>query len=207
MKSALLLVACCILAGCGGPAAEVRKPEATAPPEAAIIQFYASPTAIAPGDHALLCYGVENAASVRLEPPVEDITPSRTRCVEVKPAASTKYTLFAKSKLGVEISRQTEVTIDPKLPRASAPSAGQGGGGLILFFTALAPKVPKGMPATLCYGVKGAASVSLNPAVQQLEPRDKLCFQVRPEATTTYTLTATSASGVKDTETLRITVE
>jgi hypothetical protein len=180
------------------------EPKPSGPSPAAILQFYASPGVIAKGDKALLCYGVEGAASVRLEPAIEDITPSRARCVEAKPEATAKYTLLAKNSAGAEISKEIEVVVDPKLQSEKA-KAGQG--GLILFFTPLAPKVAKGAQATLCYGVKGAVSVSLNPPVQVLKPSDKLCFQTRPEVTTTYTLTATSASGAKDTESLRIAVE
>lgn len=176
----------------------------TGPAPAAIQQFYASPGVIAKGDKTLLCYGVEGAASVRLDPAIEDIAPSRARCVEAKPEATAKYTLYAKNSEGAEVSKEIEVIVDPNLKSETA-KAGQG--GLILFFTAMAPKVAKGMPATLCYGVKGAVSVSLTPPVQTLKPSDKLCFQARPEATTNYTLTATSASGGKDTETVRISVE
>ena len=183
-----------------------RAPETrnTGPVPAAILQFYASPGVIAKGDKALLCYGVEGAASVRLEPAVEDIAPSRARCVEAKPGATAKYTLYAKNSAGAEISKEIEVVVDPKL-QSEAAKAGQG--GLILFFTPLAPKVAKGTQATMCYGVKGAVSVSLTPPVQVLKPSDKLCFQTRPDVTTTYTLTATSATGAKDTETVRIAVE
>jgi hypothetical protein len=160
---------------------------------------------IAKGDKALLCYGVQGAASVRLDPAVEEIAPSRARCVEAKPETTAKYTLYVKNAAGVEISKEIEVVVDPKLPRETA-KAGQG--GLILFFTAMAAKVPKGMPATLCYGVKGATSVTLTPpAEMSLNPSERLCFQTKPPATTTYTLTATSATGAKDTETVRITVE
>jgi hypothetical protein len=204
MKRIAPVVALCVLAGCSGePAHEVKKTEAPAPP--AITQFYASPATIAKGDHTLVCYGVEGAASVRLEPAVEEIAPSRARCIEVTPAASTKYTLYAKSRDGAEISQQIEVTIDPKRQRAAGPSPRQG--GLILFFSAAQTKVPKGGPATLCYGVKGAASVVLTPPVETLVPSERICFQARPETSTAYVLTATSASGEKDTGTVRVTVE
>jgi len=197
-----LAFALLLLSSCSStPAPETGN---TGPGPAAILQFYASPGVIARGDKALLCYGVEGAASVRLEPAVEDIAPSRARCVEAKPRATAKYTLYAKNSAGAEISKEIEVIVDPKLQSETA-KAGQG--GLILFFTPLAPKVAKGTQATMCYGVKGAVSVSLTPPVQVLKPSDKLCFQTRPDVTTTYTLTATSATGAKDTETVRIAVE
>ena len=177
------------------------------PAPAKILQFYASPATIAKGDRTLLCYGVEGAASVRLDPTVEEIAPSRTRCIEAQPAISTKYTLYAKSRTGDEVSQQIEVLIDPKMRRAAA-GPGAGGGGLILFFSAgVQGKVAKGAQVPLCYGVKGASSVSLSPPVVTLTPSERICFQVNPQASTNYVLTATSASGEKDTETVRLIVE
>ena len=201
MRSAV--AALMLFAGaCSSPPTEAKRTAAPAAP-ASITQFYASPAAIAKGDRTLLCFGVEGAASVRLDPAVDEIAPSLARCIEVTPAATTQYTLFAKNRAGVEVSRQIEVTIDPKAVR-QAPSAR---GGLILFFTAMQGKVPRGAMATLCYGVKGAASVKLSPAVLALVPSERLCFQVKPEATTTYALTASAANGAKDSETVRIIVE
>ena len=187
---------------CSSPPTETKRAEAP-PAPASITQFYASPAVVAKGERTLLCYGVEGAAAVRLEPAVDEITPSLARCIEAAPAVSTKYTLFARNRAGAEVSRQVEVTIDPKAVRQT-PSAR---GGLILFFTAMQGKVSRGAAATLCYGVKGADSVTLSPAVLALVPSERMCFQVRPEATTNYALTASAANGAKDSETVRIAVE
>lgn len=67
-----------------------------------VVTFYANPPAIRSGDKALLCYGVVNAKSVRMEPPVEDVGPALSRCVEVKPAKSTTYTIIAEDGRGGE---------------------------------------------------------------------------------------------------------
>jgi hypothetical protein len=58
-----------------------------------ILQFYASPGIIRPGETVQLCYGVSNAKSIRLEPPVKDIWPSFGRCVDAAPLKDTTYTL------------------------------------------------------------------------------------------------------------------
>jgi hypothetical protein len=189
---------------CGSaPPPETGKAE---PAPVNILQFYASPVTIAKGDRALLCYGVEGAASVRLQPAVEELAPSRARCVEVKPEASTKYVLFATNAAGAEVSKEIEVVIDPKMKKAVAPAAARE--GLILFFTASQQKVSKGTAVMLCYEVKGASAVSVSPSPGEgLTPPGRMCFQARPEATTNYVLTATSAAGGKDTESVRITVE
>jgi hypothetical protein len=198
---AFLPLAVFFAAGCSQTPPVPAKSSESAP--AKILQFYASPATIARGDRTLLCYGVEGAASVRLDPPVDQIAPSRTRCIEAKPSASTKYTLYAKGRAGDEVSQQVEVIIDPKL----APSAPVSGGLILFFASSVQGKVPKGSPVSLCYGVKGASSVSMSPPVAGLVPSDRICVQVRPAATTNYVLTATSASGEKDSEAVRVVVE
>lgn len=201
----LLTLALFGLTGCSATSTSEAEKKAAAPakpPAASITQFYASPASVGKGGRSLLCYGVEAAASVRLDPPVEEITPSLARCIEVKPAATTTYKLTAVNRAGEEVSQSVTVTFDPKL--AAAPKASAG---MIQFFTAMQERVSKGATVTLCYGVKGAASVSLGPPVQALVPSERMCFQVRPEATTTYTLKATGADGSTDSLTIRVNVQ
>src|SRR5262245_53434791 len=62
-----------------------------------IVTFYASPARVAVGQPTLLCYGVANADQVRIEPAGPAITPSLSRCIEVKPAKSMVYRLVAQS--------------------------------------------------------------------------------------------------------------
>jgi hypothetical protein len=59
-----------------------------------ILQFY-GPREIVAGGKALVCYGVVNATAVRLDPPVEKVWPAVSRCFEITPAQSTRYTLTA----------------------------------------------------------------------------------------------------------------
>ncbi len=204
MRPAIYVTLAVALAACSPAPPPATK--ASLPPPVKILQFYAWPAMIARGDRTLLCYGVEGAALVRLDPALEEIGPSRARCINAKPAVSTRYTLYAKSRTGEEVSQQIEVVIDPH-QRSTVSSASQSG-GLILFFSAgVHGKVPQGTEVPLCYGVKGAAAVSLSPPVMSLVPSDGICFQVTPSATTDYVLTATSPSGDKDTEAVRVIVE
>jgi hypothetical protein len=69
-----------------------------------ILGFYASRPVIRRGEASQLCYSVSNASSVRMEPPVKDVWPSLSRCVEVTPASDTVYTLVAEDGKG---SRKT----------------------------------------------------------------------------------------------------
>ena len=47
------------------------------------------------GDHTQLCYGVENAKTVRLDPPVQPLEPTYRRCIEISPKTTTTYTITA----------------------------------------------------------------------------------------------------------------
>lgn len=48
-----------------------------------ITGFYARDGAIADGESTILCYGVVNAKSVKVDPPVGDVYPAINRCVDV----------------------------------------------------------------------------------------------------------------------------
>src|ERR1700720_1370099 len=60
-----------------------------------ITQFYADSSSVARGQRVLLCYGVENAKTVRLDPPGQELSAALARCVEATPSADTTYTLPA----------------------------------------------------------------------------------------------------------------
>jgi hypothetical protein len=60
-----------------------------------ILSFYAMPGEVRSGGRALLCYGVSNAAVVRIDPQIDGIAPSLSRCVEVFPKKTTEYKLTA----------------------------------------------------------------------------------------------------------------
>ncbi|MBI1896502.1 MAG: hypothetical protein HYS04_08195, partial [Acidobacteria bacterium] len=95
-----------MLAGCSPKTAPQRQTSAPAPE---VTQFYTNKPLLPKGEKALLCYGVANAAAVRIDPPVEKLAPALTRCFEVTPAQTTKYTLTADGRDGRTASR--EVTI------------------------------------------------------------------------------------------------
>jgi len=57
--------------------------------------FYAENGALAHGEKTLLCYGVVHATTVKIDPPVGDVWPSLSRCIEIAPVKSTRYTLTA----------------------------------------------------------------------------------------------------------------
>ncbi len=75
-----------------------------------ILDFYGTPS-ISRGANALLCYSVVNAKSVRLDPPVEDVWPALSRCFNVSPAKTTRYTFTAESASGESASKAFEVKV------------------------------------------------------------------------------------------------
>jgi hypothetical protein len=76
-----------------------------------ISMFYPNPPAIHAGEKALLCYGVANAKSVRIEPGVEAITPSLSRCVAASPRKTTEYTLTAEDGGGHSVTQAIVVRV------------------------------------------------------------------------------------------------
>lgn len=110
------------------------RPVGTRPAPVRILQFYASANTLIVGEKALLCYGVENAKSVRIAPIRETIYPSHNRCFEIGPDHTTHYTILAEGFDGkVEMKSLT-------LPVHSIPSAprllGTLGGPAVVTVTA-----------------------------------------------------------------------
>lgn len=65
-----------------------------------ILGFNAAKGEVAPGGRVVLCYGVSNAAEVKIEPGVEPIKPAVSHCLNVFPKKTTTYTLKAKDVKG-----------------------------------------------------------------------------------------------------------
>jgi hypothetical protein len=173
---------------CGCSSQPPPPEQAAAPPkEVKIVHFYAGSPQVERGQAGLLCYGVEGATSVRLDPPVEQLAPSPNRCIQVKPERETTYTLTAAGADG-KTATQT-VTVGVVAARTKPPAEG-GPGRMISTFVAAATETAAGQPVTICYEVNGADSVKLEPSPQTAKP-GKQCVGVTPQKTTTYTLSAT----------------
>src|SRR5579872_356355 len=76
------------------PRAWVR-PIGSRPLPVRITQFYASVGSLTVGQKALLCYGVENAKSVKISPTLQGVYPALSRCVEILPEHTTHYMIMA----------------------------------------------------------------------------------------------------------------
>ena len=65
-----------------------------------ILGFNAAKGEVSPGGRVVLCYGVSNAAQVKIEPGVEPIKPAISHCLNVFPKKTTTYTLKADAAKG-----------------------------------------------------------------------------------------------------------
>lgn len=158
-----------------------------------ILQFYANVAEVIEGRQGIVCYGVENARSVRMTPPVEQLYPAFSRCFWVEPEADTTYTLYAEGHDGREISRSFTLHFKKAPPT-------------ILFVGLSNRQIERGNPITMCYGVEHADAVRLKPIGLPLRPLKKDCTRFYPAVTTKYTLEAAGPNGPPDPEAFTIRV-
>jgi hypothetical protein len=65
-----------------------------------ILGFNAAASEVPSGGRVVLCYGVSNAAQVKIDPGVEPIKPALSHCLNVFPKKTTTYTLSAEDSKG-----------------------------------------------------------------------------------------------------------
>lgn len=174
--------------------AQVKQTTSPPPEPVRITQFYASPAKPTRGEKTLVCYGVENATEVRIDPPVDRVWPSLSRCLEVTPTKTVTYTLTA-VRGSESVSKSITVAIGPPAVKIIEVSINK---------LAIAP----GEEVTVCYKVEHARQVTLRPGTW-IGPHsnDLGCISDHPQKTTTYTVTATGAGASLDTEHVTATVQ
>jgi hypothetical protein len=64
------------------------------------------------GQSTHLCYGVVNAVSVKLDPPVEALKATYRHCIDIAPRKTTTYTLTAFNAAGKSKSVSLEVRVE-----------------------------------------------------------------------------------------------
>lgn len=155
-----------------------------------ILQFYARDGVLTEGEKSVLCYGVLNARSVRIEPAVEGVTPSLNRCVEVSPDRETRYTLTAEGHDGRTVSEsfvlgvKADETTLPKITSFRVAKKERDYSGKWIF--------------SLTFAAQNPEEVSIDPPVFRPLHRSPMgSFYVAPPRTTTYTLTVTGKYGHK----------
>lgn len=189
MRKAAILTSV-LLVGCSSPDAP-KSSSAPAPQTAEkvkILAFYPREETIIEGGTTLLCYGVTNAKSVRIDPPVEGVSPAFSRCVEVEPKSETRYTLTAEGFDGRIAAQSCTVHVGPDV--AGMPK-------ITSFRIEGAQKDYSGATVfTLSFADQNAEEVSISPGnFPTLHGSPSGQFSVKPDKTTTYTLTVKAKNG------------
>jgi hypothetical protein len=162
-----------------------------APPlHARIAHFKADPSFIPTGSTGKLCYGVENATKLDLNPPVEYLLPASERCIDIAPKQTTTYTLIAWGADGVEDKKSFEVRVGPPLPRLSD-------------LVASSTEVKRGAAVKICFKVENARTVRARPG--KLD-RKANCLTDNPRKTTTYKISALGPDREEDDGTVTVKV-
>lgn len=71
----------------------------------------ADKSAVQPGETAHICYGIVDAKSVKIDPPVEQLKPSYLHCFDVAPKKTTTYTITAQDAAGHTASQQLTIQV------------------------------------------------------------------------------------------------
>jgi len=165
-------------------------------PRVKITEFRATPSFLPTGLTGKLCYGVENATTLNLDPPVEKLLPATERCIDIAPKRTTTYTLaaFGKDagggKEANEDKKSVEVRVGPPPPRLSDLKASS-------------TSIKRGAAVKVCFKVENAQSVKASPG--KLDPKTN-CLVDRPRKTTTYRITALGSDREEDTGTVTVKV-
>jgi hypothetical protein len=196
----LLVSSALFLASCGGgreptPAAAEKAAPATSALAPKITQFYATKPAVPKGEATLLCYGVESAVSVALEPPAAKVSPALSRCFEVKPAQTTTYTLVVEGRDGSKARQEVTVSVGGARPRLFDLSINK-------------EQVRPGEEVQFCFQSSNATSVTGSPGkfLRGGKP-EKDCLVHSPTQTTTYSVTVTNAQQLTDSATIKVEVK
>jgi len=146
---------------------------------AQIIRFEANPVTIQPGQQSTLSWSTTGATQVSISG-VGAVTANGS--TTVSPTQTTTYTLSATGSDGKTVTAPITVTV----ATGTIPQ--------VVVFVATPQNIDAGGSTKLCWQVTGATNISIQPGVgSNLNAND--CATVSPNATTTYTLTATNATG------------
>jgi len=167
-------------------------PDEETPAGADIAFFDALPASIAPGETAVLRWSVTDAASLSLTTdagaPVElGAAELEAQQVGVKPERTTRYVLSATGHDGKSVTRDTRIAVRVAQPK-------------ILSFVATPASIDAGGSVSLSWATENAELVEISAKdgskldLHDASPADG-SITVRPAASTTYTLRASSITG------------
>jgi len=152
----------------------------------AIMSFTASPGSISPGGTSTLSWEVSGADTASIDGGIGSVSLSGNRVVA--PVATTTYTLTATGAAG-------SVTATARVLVSGTGDGGAAGAPVINYFTADPENVAPGGDSVLSWSVSNADAVTISTGTESVTVGSSGSIIARPAATTTFTLTATNASG------------
>jgi len=144
--------------------------------EVQIVSFQANPSSIMSGQASVLLWQTRGADTVSISS-IGSV--AQNGSTSVSPTTTTTYTLTASSQQGQQTTATVTVTVNVPPPT-------------VLFFTATPSQINEGDSSTLQWQTNGATSVTISGIGTVPNTGSQ---NVSPATTTTYTLTATNASG------------
>jgi len=164
-----------------------------ATPASTIASFTASPSTIAPGATSTLSWVVENATTVTIAPGIGSVS-ATSGSTQVQPSATTTYTLTATNAANQTVNATVVVTVQAApvpLPQ-------------IIMFNGSPLSITAGQSSTLSWTTANATAVTIS-GLGAEQPSGSVSTGPL-QTTTTYTLTATGASGAMVTAVITIQV-
>ncbi len=175
----LVLASIVGLVACGGHPAPTAPAAQTKPTAPSISSFTVEPATIAAGQTATLSWTVSSATRVTIDPGIGDVPSSGTR--SVTPAQSTTYALKAYGEGDTMAQKSVAITVTAAKPAS------------ISSFTAQ-PSTAIDQGIVLSWVVLDATRVTIEPGMGEV-PLTGTRTISRPQATTTFQLTAFAADG------------
>lgn len=157
-----------------------------------IYSLTASPGYIQPGQTSILSWSVINASTVTISPTVGPV--SATGSVVVMPGDTTTYVLYAYNIRASAIVGDTATAGATVYVAPYAGTYGQTyGAPVVSSFTANPNYIQPGQATTLSWNVNSADTITISPSVGAVAGAGS--FDVAPDSTTTYTLSASNSGG------------
>jgi hypothetical protein len=175
---------------CSCERAPDHAPAAKAVRPARITQFYATDKMIPRGLEGKLCYGVENAKKLELNPPSQDVWPSPARCFEISPQRKTTFTLTAYGEDGSRDEKSVEVKVGGEPPR-------------VYDLNVNSLEVHPGELVRVCFKTENVTKVKAGPGKFA---EGVNCLNDNPRKTTTYRIVAYGSDRQEDTGTVTVKV-
>jgi hypothetical protein len=190
-RCVLALIA--LLSACSTPEKPAAAPTVAAPEPPKITQLYSSLSVVPKGGKSLVCYGVENATTVWMEPPRKELSPAQARCVEVSPERDTTYKITATNAEGKSVTGELKISVGTAPPK-------------ILNVNVSALEVKAGDLVSVCYKVENAKAVEVSPIGYHGGAKSEGCATDQPHESKTYVVKAIGAGGEKDEEKVTVKV-